>query len=176
MNTDLQLLRDIRSQDFLSDDMRARIDERLRAAEAPEGASRGALGVDPEALIQACLPGGHSCDPQQVADAIRAFLAKAAHAQHGAQEQSDGSESQAPQGFTRAGEAGTMPGTDGFTMACFQAGLVPVGTPLYIPADLTVASPGGQPVAMFDELKGRPVLLQSAPLLKHGQLLYTDGR
>ena len=30
-----------------------------------------------------------------------------------------------------AGEAGTMPGTDGFTMACFKANDVPVGTPLY---------------------------------------------
>jgi len=29
------------------------------------------------------------------------------------------------------GEAGTMPGTDGFTMACFKANDVPVGTPLY---------------------------------------------
>jgi len=29
------------------------------------------------------------------------------------------------------GVAGTMPGTDGFTMACFEAAKVPVGTPLY---------------------------------------------
>lgn len=30
-----------------------------------------------------------------------------------------------------AGEAGTMPGTSGFTMACFHADKVPVGTKLY---------------------------------------------
>ncbi|UIY58160.1 hypothetical protein [Burkholderia cepacia] len=30
-----------------------------------------------------------------------------------------------------AGQAGTMPGTDGFTMAAFRADDVPVGTPLY---------------------------------------------
>ena len=30
------------------------------------------------------------------------------------------------------GEAGSMPGTDGFTMACFRASDVPVGTKLYI--------------------------------------------
>lgn len=29
------------------------------------------------------------------------------------------------------GEAGTMPGTDGFTMACFKAADVPLGTKLY---------------------------------------------
>jgi len=29
------------------------------------------------------------------------------------------------------GEAGNMPGTDGFTMACFEAAKVPVGTKLY---------------------------------------------
>ena len=29
------------------------------------------------------------------------------------------------------GEAGSMPGTDGFTMACFRASDVPVGTKLY---------------------------------------------
>ena len=30
---------------------------------------------DVEAMIQAVLPGGYSCDPQQVADAIRAYMA-----------------------------------------------------------------------------------------------------
>jgi hypothetical protein len=32
------------------------------------------------------------------------------------------------------GVAGTMPGTDGFTMAAFKASEVPVGTPLYASA------------------------------------------
>lgn len=31
---------------------------------------------DPEKLIAACVPGGSICDPQQVADAIRAFMAR----------------------------------------------------------------------------------------------------
>lgn len=31
--------------------------------------------IDPEALILACVPGGYSCDPQAVADAIRAYFA-----------------------------------------------------------------------------------------------------
>lgn len=30
------------------------------------------------------------------------------------------------------GQVGTMPGTDGFTMACFEADQVPVGTTLFI--------------------------------------------
>jgi hypothetical protein len=34
-----------------------------------------AASVDAEALIRACVPGGSSCDPQAVADSIRAFLA-----------------------------------------------------------------------------------------------------
>lgn len=34
-------------------------------------------------------------------------------------------------GAEPVGEAGTMPGTDGFTMACFKAVDVPVGTKLY---------------------------------------------
>lgn len=34
------------------------------------------------------------------------------------------------------GEAGTMPGTSGFTMACFQADVVPVGTKLALVPDL----------------------------------------
>lgn len=38
------------------------------------------------------------------------------------------------------GVAGTMPGTDGFTMACFEASKVPVGTDLYL------AAPAQQPV------------------------------
>ena len=33
---------------------------------------------DVEALIKACLPGGYVCDPQQVADAIRAYMLAAA--------------------------------------------------------------------------------------------------
>jgi hypothetical protein len=37
-----------------------------------------------------------------------------------------------PQGEQEpVGEAGSMPGTDGFTMACFRASDVPVGTKLY---------------------------------------------
>jgi len=35
------------------------------------------------------------------------------------------------------GETGTMPGTEGFTMAVFEAAKVPIGTPLYGPAALT---------------------------------------
>lgn len=34
-------------------------------------------------------------------------------------------------GFKIAGEVGTMPGTDGFTMAAFKADEVPVGTKLF---------------------------------------------
>lgn len=30
--------------------------------------------ADPEKIIKACLPGGSSCDPQQVADAIRDYF------------------------------------------------------------------------------------------------------
>lgn len=33
------------------------------------------IGLDVEAMIRAVLPGGYSCDPQQVADAIRAYMA-----------------------------------------------------------------------------------------------------
>jgi len=35
------------------------------------------------------------------------------------------------------GETGTMPGTEGFTMAVFEAAKVPIGTPLYGPAAIT---------------------------------------
>jgi hypothetical protein len=34
-------------------------------------------------------------------------------------------------GKEAVGQAGAMPGTDGFTMACFKASDVPIGTPLY---------------------------------------------
>ena len=37
----------------------------------------------------------------------------------------------APVGAEPAGEAGAMPGTSGFTMACFHADAVPIGTKLY---------------------------------------------
>jgi len=41
-------------------------------------------------------------------------------------------------------------------------------------AELEAAlKPGGEPAAMFDELRGRPVLVKGAPLLAHGQVLYT---
>lgn len=32
----------------------------------------------------------------------------------------------------KTGEVGRMPGTDGFTMACFRAAEVPIGTTLYV--------------------------------------------
>jgi hypothetical protein len=32
--------------------------------------------IEPEDLIRSCVPGGSSCDPQQVADAIRAYFAR----------------------------------------------------------------------------------------------------
>lgn len=35
----------------------------------------GSVAFDVEAMIVACLPGGYSCDPQQVADAIREYCA-----------------------------------------------------------------------------------------------------
>jgi hypothetical protein len=38
---------------------------------------------------------------------------------------------EAPAAPTPVGEAGTMPGTSGFTMACFHADKVPLGTKLY---------------------------------------------
>ena len=37
----------------------------------------------------------------------------------------------APVGVEPVGEVGSMPGTDGFTMACFKASDVPIGTKLY---------------------------------------------
>lgn len=44
-------------------------------------------------------------------------------------------EGEAPQAEP-VGEAGTMPGTAGFTMACFKATDVPIGTKLYVLKDL----------------------------------------
>jgi len=53
--------------------------------------------------------------------------------------------SPSPTGAEPVGESGTMPGTDGFTMACFKATDVPIGTKLY-------ASP--QAVAPTGEIAG----------------------
>jgi hypothetical protein len=36
------------------------------------------------------------------------------------------------EGWVLVGEAGSMPGTDGFTMGAFHADQVPVGTKLYV--------------------------------------------
>jgi hypothetical protein len=38
------------------------------------------------------------------------------------------------EGMVEVGEAGSMPGTDGFTMAAFRAADVPIGTKLYVAA------------------------------------------
>lgn len=48
-----------------------------------------ASGIDAERLIAACLPGGHSCDPQAVADAIRQYCTQPAPAQEPAQRLTD---------------------------------------------------------------------------------------
>lgn len=54
----------------------------------------------------------------------------------------------APQDIAPVGEAGTMPGTSGFTMACFKAADVPVGTKLY-----TVSAPQDAQAGEDAELK-----------------------
>lgn len=46
--------------------------------------------IDIERMITECLPGGHSCDPQQVADAIRQFCNAAQPAQAQPARLSDG--------------------------------------------------------------------------------------
>ncbi|CAN7640006.1 hypothetical protein [Paraburkholderia terricola] len=38
------------------------------------------LPVDVQAMLEACVPGGNICDPQSVADSIRAWLAEQAEA------------------------------------------------------------------------------------------------
>ncbi len=43
------------------------------------------------------------------------------------------------------GEAGSMPGTSGFTMACFHADKVPLGTKLYAGAPAAVSAPAQTP-------------------------------
>jgi hypothetical protein len=48
------------------------------------------------------------------------------------------------------GVAGTMPGTDGFTMAAFKASEVPVGTPLYASAQSEGLRKDAVPVANED--------------------------
>lgn len=50
-----------------------------------------------------------------------------------------------------AGEAGTMPGTDGFTMACFKAGDVPVGTKLYTRPQAALSSTAATAPVAGDE-------------------------
>jgi hypothetical protein len=42
------------------------------------------------------------------------------------------------------GQAGAMPGTDGFTMACFKASDVPIGTPLYTAPTAALENGGGR--------------------------------
>ena len=48
------------------------------------------------------------------------------------------------------GVAGTMPGTDGFTMAAFRADQVPVGTSLYVKSKSSAWQTGTPPVKEND--------------------------
>lgn len=50
-----------------------RIDAAIAALSAAQEAPARHNSIDVEALIAACLPGGQSCDPQQVADDIRRY-------------------------------------------------------------------------------------------------------
>jgi hypothetical protein len=47
-------------------------------------------------------------------------------------------------GKEAVGQAGAMPGTDGFTMACFKASDVPIGTPLYTAPTAALENGGGR--------------------------------
>lgn len=52
----------------------------------------------------------------------------------------------APVGVEPVGEVGSMPGTDGFTMACFKASDVPIGTKLYTTQQSTQTQAGAVPL------------------------------
>jgi hypothetical protein len=65
------LLRAVEENDPVSQ-LRIRADDIVAAAEKALRGKGGASLAD--AICEACVPGGQSCDPQQVADAIREFL------------------------------------------------------------------------------------------------------
>lgn len=79
----------------------------------------------------------------------------------------------APVGVEPVGEAGSMPGTDGFTMACFKASDVPIGTKLYT-ADQVIAMGRVPPNWPTNEMieAGRKAAMSHGPLLGGGQSLW----
>jgi len=59
------------------------------------------------------------------------------------------------------GEAGTMPGTDGFTMACFKAVDVPIGTKLYATPPAPTAAVDGEVVkALRESIRQLDVIIE----------------